>query len=148
MKTLKSLLTDTKHSGVYQLTAAATHADIEKLAKASKLVCFYIEGKKIEKKEQFLNHASVAMHFPEYFGDNWDAFEDCLTDLSWQDAPGYVILFDHYDGMASHAHGQFETALEVFQSAVEYWEEQGKPMIVLLRGKPLLEDVEKIDKLV
>ncbi len=144
MKTLKSLLAEKKHGGVYQLTSAAAHSEIEKAAKAAKFAYFHIEGKKIEKKEQFLNHASVAMHFPEYFGDNWDAFEDCLTDLSWQDAPGYVILFDHYDAMAAHAHGQFETALEVFQSAVEFWEEQSKVMIVLLRGKPLLEDVEKI----
>jgi RNAse (barnase) inhibitor barstar len=144
VKTLKSLLTEKKHGGVFQLTSHATHEEIEKAAKAAKFAYFHLEGKKIEKKEQFLNHASVAMHFPEYFGDNWDAFEDCLTDLSWEDDNGYVILYDHYDGLASHAHGQFDTLIEIFQSAVEYWEEQDKCMIVLLRGKPALEDIEKI----
>jgi RNAse (barnase) inhibitor barstar len=144
MKKLKSLLTENKLGGVFQLTSDVTHAEIEKTAKAAKLAYFHIEGKKIEKKEQFLNHASVAMHFPDHFGGNWDAFADCLEDLSWHDAKAYVVLFDHYDGLASHAHGQFDTLLEIFQSAVEFWREQGKPMFILLRGKPPLEAVEKI----
>ncbi|MGB8337244.1 MAG: barstar family protein [Burkholderiales bacterium] len=144
MKKLKSLLVEKKQGGVYQLVSDETHTEIEKTAKAAKLAYFHIEGKKIEKKEQFLNHASVAMHFPEYFGGNWDAFADCLEDLSWHDAPGYVVLFDHYDGLASHAHGQFDTLLEIFHSATEYWKEQEKPMVVLLRGKPVLEGIEKV----
>lgn len=144
MKKLKSLLAENKLGGVFQLTLADTHAEIEKMAKTAKLAYFHIEGKKIEKKEQFLNHAAVAMHFPEHFGNNWDAFADCLEDLSWHDAKGYLVLYDHYDGLASHAHGQFDTLLEIFQSAVEYWREQGKPMLVLLRGKPAVDGVEKI----
>ncbi|MGB9149689.1 MAG: barstar family protein [Burkholderiales bacterium] len=144
MKKLKSLLAENKLGGVFQLTSADTQAEIEKMAKTAKLAYFHIEGKKIEKKEQFLNHAAVAMHFPEHFGNNWDAFADCLEDLSWHDAKGYLVLYDHYDGLASHAHGQFDTLLEIFQSAVEYWREQGKPMLVLLRGKPAVDGVEKI----
>ncbi len=144
MKKLKSLLTENKLGGVFQLMSDDIHADIEKASKVAKLAYFHIEGKKIEKKEQFLNHASVAMHFPDYFGGNWDAFADCLEDLSWHEAKGYVVLFDHYDGLASHAHGQFDTLLEIFQSAVEFWREQGKPMFILLRGKPALEAIEKI----
>lgn len=144
MKKLKSLVAENKLGGVFQLTSADPHAEIEKMAKMAKLAYFHIEGKKIEKKEQFLNHAAVAMHFPEHFGNNWDAFADCLEDLSWHDAKGYVVLYDHYDGLASHAHGQFDTLLEIFQSAVEYWREQGRPMLVLLRGKPPVDGVEKI----
>lgn len=33
----------------------------------------------------FAFYAST-LSFPEYFGWNWDAFHDCITDLSWFDA--------------------------------------------------------------
>jgi RNAse (barnase) inhibitor barstar len=34
------------------------------------------------------------LRFPDYFGRNWAALEDCLTDLAWLPAPGYVVLLD------------------------------------------------------
>jgi len=34
------------------------------------------------------------MHFPDYFGSNWDALDECLADLDWLDLPGYVLLID------------------------------------------------------
>jgi len=84
------------------------------------------------------------MHFPEYFGDNWDAFEDCLTDLSWVDADGYLILYDHTDVFAEHCPQHFDTLKEIFKEAAEFWHGQGKPMIVLLRGKNKVEGLETI----
>jgi RNAse (barnase) inhibitor barstar len=135
LNALAALLKDSKHAGVYRVHGAAGVKEIEKHAKAAGMAFFQLEGQKISKKEQFLNHASLAMHFPEHFGNNWDAFEDCLTDLSWVDEEGYVIFYDHFGSFAEHAPSQFETALEVFKSAVESWREQNKPMFVLLRGE-------------
>jgi len=34
------------------------------------------------------------LRFPDYFGRNWAALEDCLTDLAWLPAPGYALLLD------------------------------------------------------
>src|SRR5260221_4815902 len=97
MESLRTLLRSGSHGGVYWCTSHAPTVDLEKLVTAAGWGYFHIEGQKLMKKEQFLNHAALAMHFPEYFGDNWDAFEDCLTDLSWIDARGFVILYDHTD---------------------------------------------------
>jgi RNAse (barnase) inhibitor barstar len=133
---LSELLSRRGEAGVYRLAHAHTVKEVEKAAKAAKMAFFHIEGAKIEKKTQFLNHAALALRFPEYFGNNWDAFEDCLTDLSWVDTEaGYVIYFDHVDPLLEHAHAHFETLLELFVDAVEYWKEQGRAMFVLLHGK-------------
>jgi RNAse (barnase) inhibitor barstar len=130
---LGSLLKD-KNGGMYKLQSAPVVKDIEKQVKAAKFAFFHIGGQKIERREQFLNHVATAMHFPDYFGNNWDALEDCLTDLSWLDAEGFVILYDHIDAFATHSPGHFDTAREIFASAVDAWREQGKPMFVLLHG--------------
>ena len=139
MKSFSTLLEDRTRPGVYLLKTMPTVKELEKQAKAKGFLFFYLEGQKIEKKEQFLNHAAMAMHFPEHFGNNWNALEDCLTDLSWieEDAEvnGYVILFDHFDPFADHHESQLETVVEIFQSAIEYWHDQGKSMFVFLHGK-------------
>jgi RNAse (barnase) inhibitor barstar len=139
MKSLGDLLRDKKSYGVYRVTSTPPIKELEKLVKAADCAFFHIEGQKIEKKEQFLNHAALAMHFPEDFGNNWDAFEDCLTDLSWveenHEVAGYVILFDHFDVFAAHAPNHFDTLLEVFRDAAAFWHNQDKAMFVLLHGK-------------
>lgn len=38
---------------------------------------------------------STALNFPDYFGNNWDAFEECLSDMEWLPTKSYVLmLFD------------------------------------------------------
>jgi len=34
-------------------------------------------------KATLLARFAAALHFPDWFGHNWDALSDCLTDLSW-----------------------------------------------------------------
>lgn len=33
----------------------------------------------------------MALEFPDYFGANWDGFEECLRDLNWIMADGYIL---------------------------------------------------------
>lgn len=35
------------------------------------------------------------LSFPDYFGENWDALEECLRDLSW--LPAGPIVLEHAD---------------------------------------------------
>jgi len=93
-----------------------------------------LDGKIIHGKDQFLIQAAAALQFPDYFGNNWDAFADCLTDMNWFGADGFVILYDNFDPFAENERHEFGVALEVLQEAVEFWRNQGKLMIVLLSG--------------
>jgi len=99
------------------------------------LAFFQLEGQGIHDKEQFLKHAATVFHFPEYFGNNWDAFADCLTDMSWHEAPGFVILYHHFDSLAMHSPNEFETIMDIFKDSTAFWGTQGKAMFVLLHGK-------------
>lgn len=141
---LAKLFEEAAPSGVYWLKHAESPASVSKLAKVKGLAYFHLEGKSIEKKEQFLNHAATVMHFPDYFGNNWDAFEECITDFEWLDAAGYVIHFDHTDNFAAHHESQLETVVELFQDAVDYWKAEGKSMLVLLSGNDPVPGVKKL----
>ena len=132
---LKNTFSSDHPRGVYGLKSHSSVSELGKLAREKGMVFFHLEGKTIEKKEQFLNHAAVAMKFPAHFGNNWDAFYDCLTDMDWVDADGYAIYFDHTDAFANHHESQLETVVELFQDAVDFWKGEGKSMLVLLSGE-------------
>ncbi len=62
------------------------------------------------------------MQFPTYFGANWDAFDECITDLTWCPAEKYVILYDDADIFAQAEPTQYQIAVDILNSAKEYWE--------------------------
>jgi len=143
LEALKTLIEDEK-GGVFFLAEPATPKDVQAAAKRAKFAYFHIEGKNIARKEQLLNHVATALRFPDYFGGNWDAMEECLTDMEWVDAPGYVIHYDHIDGLAAAHPDQLETFIEICRDAVGSWKEDGTPFIVLLAGSKPPKGVAKL----
>ena len=141
---LTTLLSGDSAGGLLWLKTPATVADLNKIAHRNGMAFFHLEGQRIEKKDQFLNHAAVAMKFPDHFGKNWDAFYDCLTDLDWVEGNGFVIYFDHTDAFAEHNESQLETVIELFEDAVNYWKTEGRPMTVLLSGQHAPASVKKV----
>ena len=61
------------------------------------------------------------MEFPDYFGHNWDALEECLTDLEWLPAKGYIVLITDAAHVLSHDESEYETFLEILRDAGEAW---------------------------
>ena len=121
-----------ERSGVRRLTADAN--DIEQAAKAAGLVVVKIDLARLASKTGLLGRAARALKFPEWFGKNWDALNDCLTDLSWLEGKGWVIIFENAKGFAERKPQLFENAVEVFQAASDYWRRAGKPFWVFFQG--------------
>jgi len=142
---LSDLLTDAKQSGVYRLEGHAAKNDLKRLAKQHGLAFFALDGKIIHNKDQFLKQAAAALQFPSYFGGNWDAMADCLTDMEWHGAEEFMIFYGNCDPFALNEPDQFAVALEIFNESAEFWREQDKFMIVLLSGSAnILEGVPSI----
>ncbi len=93
-------------------------------------------GGEIGDKDSFLDAASRAMVFPDYFGHNWDAFEECIRDLGWAPASEYVALYDHVDRFACADPSASAIALDIFCSAVQHWSNRGTTFFDLLKGNP------------
>lgn len=79
-----------------------------------------------------MSEAAKTLGFPGYFGKNWDAFEDMLSDLEWAPAKGYVILYPHAARFAQLP--DWKTVLSIFQVAVQRWQQVGTPMYIFLGG--------------
>ena len=94
---------------------------------------FHLDGRRARSKASFLHAAAEAMHFPAYFGRNWDAFEECINDLAWAPAPGYVLLYEHVWWLACEDPTAWRTARAILHDACRNWASQGTPFLVLLR---------------
>jgi RNAse (barnase) inhibitor barstar len=147
LEALESLLEANK-GGVWFLPNRVEPKSIQALAKRAGFAFFHIDGKNITRKEQLMNHVATALRFPKHFGNNWDALEECLTDLEWVDADGYVIYYDHIDGLLGAHPDQFETLVEILRDSVAQWKEDGEAMIVLLSGSKAPKGVAKLKETV
>ena len=143
LEAIETLL-ESQRGGVWYLSAHADTKALQSLAKRHGFAFFHIDGKNIARKEQLLNHTATALRFPGDFGHNWDALEECLTDMEWVDAEGYLIYYDHIDGLLSAHPDQFETLVEILRDAVTSWKEDGSAMVILLSGTKPPKGVPKL----
>ncbi len=130
---LESLIGGEVAPAVYRLGSRATIATIVDKVEAHGWRCFAIDGNQISDKPSFLKTVGAALNFPGYAGKNWDAFEECLNDLSWAPAAGYVLLYDNVANFARNDPNSWQTALDILTDAVGKWQQADKSFTILLR---------------
>jgi len=67
-------------------------AELSKAAANPRVVCRRIRGNKARTVQSWFDECSAALQFPCYFGENWNAFDECITDLQWLPADAYVLV--------------------------------------------------------
>ena len=133
MKTeqLRALLTRTDLSGIYHLPSSGVGA-LRRAAGTLGFACFEVDlGKAGETGDlaAVLQALGRGLGFPEWYGANLDALNDCLTDFSWNEAPGYVVILSGADTL--HALGEpFAQINRVLDNAIQEWRRQRIPFWV------------------
>lgn len=121
--------------GLYRVSDALDPSPIAAFCAKRRWAFFLLDCKEVKTKAQFLRAAARALRFPDYFGENWDAFADCLTDLGWIEERGFVVFLKSFDAAASAVPKDMATALEIFQDAASYWNAQRVPFLALIQGR-------------
>ena len=80
-----------------------------------------IRGSKCRSAAGLFAEMAHALEFPDYFGHNWDALEECLADLEWLPGKGYVLCFTDAESILPADEEDFATFLEVISDAGEAW---------------------------
>ena len=128
---LEAILADADKAGVYHLPHMEKKLVVE-AAKAAGLAAFRVNLTKAGDKEHLLKAIAKSLKFPEWFGHNFDALADCLADMAWQPADGYVVLLEHCDGIHGKAEDDFVSVLNIFEQTATDWREQGVPFWCLV----------------
>lgn len=113
------------HVQVLKLTPVATEA-LVRLAQSLGLDAVRIDLEGCADKAALLERTAAALGFPAWFGGNWDAFFDCLADLSWRPDTGHVLLFENTAGLHAHAPEALDTAITILRDVAAAWGERGR----------------------
>jgi hypothetical protein len=125
MGKLTQRLSDATRSGVYR---SAGTAEIEDAVRGTRLDLAQVGLAGVDDKEGLLGRLAQALGFPEWFGGNWDALEDCLCDLSWRRGDGHVIVLRGADALGAEDMG---VLVDVLSSCAAYWVERGRPFFAV-----------------
>ena len=115
-------------AGLYRLAAS----DLPALREAAEMLgqAFYlVDLSRARNVPGFIKAMQRDLGFPEPFGRNLDALHDCLTDLSWHPAPGYIITLENSETLRANP-TSFAMFNEILASAAEVWRSRNIPFRV------------------
>lgn len=84
----------------------------------------------INNKTALLDALYVALRFPDYFGGNWDALDECIRDLSWLPSGDVVLI--HRDLPLRDDRASLSTYLSILKDAVEKWSATGERKLLVV----------------
>jgi RNAse (barnase) inhibitor barstar len=67
------------------------------------------------------NEVAAALQFPGYYGENWDAMDECITDLAWMPAQWYLVHVDGIELVLPEDEKNFNIFLKVLFNAGIAW---------------------------
>ena len=130
---LIAVLNGERSPGVYQLVTPISTDDLVTLSQEQGARLFYINGTSVKSKADFLQAVAKALAFPDYFGNNWDALEDCLTDLDWLTDDRLILLYEQPETFAQHEPSEWLVALDILRSTVDYWHTHDRSFSVFIK---------------
>jgi len=111
-------------------------ATLDEACRIAGLLRFSLDAGAVRTKSQFLGLLGRTLSFPSWYGRNWDALEDCLTDAAWMPKEGFLLRAEGFQPYAQADPDGFSILLDIFKTSAEYWRGEGAPFWVLFTGTP------------
>jgi hypothetical protein len=81
-----------------------------------------IRGAKSRTVLKFFDEFSAVLQFPYYFGENWAAFDECITDLDWIEGDAYLLMVRNADLLLDEDEDKdFRILIRSLTEANELW---------------------------
>jgi RNAse (barnase) inhibitor barstar len=86
-----------------------------------------VRGAKAQTTPALFDEMAAALQFPYYFGENWDALDECLVDLEWLEGSGFVLIFTEAQTLlAGEPASELADLLEILEEAARSWASPAK----------------------
>ena len=112
MTELRPLLTKGLRPGVYRWQSDATADQVRRDVAEAGWDFVLLDTSEIHDKSGFLDLCATAFDLPRWFGRNWDALADSLSDRSTGEPE--LVLWTGLDHLLEHDHDTVDVALQIF----------------------------------
>jgi RNAse (barnase) inhibitor barstar len=130
-KELADTLPQADRAGVFSLPADDIQALVD-VATARKFAVYRINLEGCTDTSEVLARFQEQLAFPDWFGGNWDALNDCLTDFSWRKAVGYLLVVEKPGDFRESGDDDFDTLISILSDASASWSGLGVPFWAFL----------------
>lgn len=113
MTDLRALLSLGLRPGVYRWPSTASADQVRRDAAAVGFGFVLLDTGEIHDKAGFMDLCATAFDFPRWFGRNWDALADSLSDRSTGEPE--VVLWSGLPHLLEHDHDTVDVALQIFE---------------------------------
>ncbi|MBB4956973.1 barstar family protein [Micromonospora polyrhachis] len=91
------------------------------LPATGRFVVARLDGTRIPDADHAFYEFSDALLFPGYFGWTWAALDECLRDLRWLPADGYLIVVENAPRLLPSSIDDRHMLFHVLSRAVRHW---------------------------
>lgn len=122
---------------------------IESLGEAAgqtAMVVRTVNGKNMTTLTGVFEEFGKALEFPDYFGHNSAAFDECMADLSWLAADSYVVVITNAENLLTSEPSELSWLIDSLGRICEEWgqpiadgeawDRSAKPFHVILHYEP------------
>ena len=131
--------------GLYRVNGEGAGAAVSALCRIRHIDLICISGQRVRTKGRFLTVVGKALNLPRWFGLNWDALADSLTDFPWQQHSTHVFLLSDFAAFARNAPLDFAAALAVLEDAALFWAHRDVRLLILIESNSLPHSIRLAD---
>ncbi|WP_006786293.1 barstar family protein [Thiorhodospira sibirica] len=110
-----SALKDPAQGPILQVDFAGDVKDLYAALVAEGFAVAIVDQAPVVDKDTLLHALYQACRLPAYFGFNWDALQDVLSDREDPDSPALVLLFAHFSVFAQRSPEAAQIFLEIVE---------------------------------
>ena len=82
-----------------------------------------LSGLSMRSVASMFSEFAKGFEFPDYFGGNTDAFLECIRDLDWYEADGYIVVIEDGDELLADETHEAGWFIDLMESVGKSWSE-------------------------
>ena len=80
-----------------------------------------LQGQRMRTLDSLFREYAREFHFPDYFGYNWPAFDECMKDLEETPARAYITVISDAENVLADNPEELETFMRHLESIGQRW---------------------------
>jgi hypothetical protein len=108
-------------AGVSVVPADSTLSVVSALPPTGLIYSARMRGQEMRDSDGVFTQFYEALRLPDYFGWNWNALRDCLTDLHWISAKHVLLAIDDADAVLSGSPEERAILFRALNDAARFW---------------------------